>query len=92
MQDVFLIYPVRNNAPLGFESQRLEFLTGFTSNGSLRRIATPERFVTPRLSLAHIPYIKTSLFLKKWYALSKIDSAAKPHLTGFIKKTLIESY
>ena len=23
-------YPVRNNAPLGFESQRLEFLTGFT--------------------------------------------------------------
>jgi hypothetical protein len=24
------IYPVRNNAPLGFESQRLEFLTGFT--------------------------------------------------------------
>ena len=27
----YLIYPVRNNAPLGFESQRLEFLTGFTS-------------------------------------------------------------
>ena len=26
-----LIYPVRNNDPLGFESQRLEFLTGFTS-------------------------------------------------------------
>ena len=26
----FLVYPVRNNAPLGFESQRLEFLTGFT--------------------------------------------------------------
>jgi hypothetical protein len=26
----FGIYPVRNNAPLGFESQRLEFLTGFT--------------------------------------------------------------
>ena len=25
-------YPVRNNAPLGFESQRLEFLTGFTGN------------------------------------------------------------
>jgi hypothetical protein len=24
------IYPVRNNPPLGFESQRLEFLTGFT--------------------------------------------------------------
>ncbi len=24
------IYPVRNNVPLGFESQRLEFLTGFT--------------------------------------------------------------
>ena len=24
------LYPVRNNAPLGFESQRLEFLTGFT--------------------------------------------------------------
>ena len=24
------VYPVRNNAPLGFESQRLEFLTGFT--------------------------------------------------------------
>ena len=23
-------YPVRNNAPLGFEPQRLEFLTGFT--------------------------------------------------------------
>jgi hypothetical protein len=26
------IYPVRNNAPLGFESQRLEFLTGFTNH------------------------------------------------------------
>jgi len=24
------IYPVRNNTPLGLESQRLEFLTGFT--------------------------------------------------------------
>jgi len=24
------VYPVRNNVPLGFESQRLEFLTGFT--------------------------------------------------------------
>ena len=24
-----IVYPVRNNAPLGFESQRLEFLTGF---------------------------------------------------------------
>ena len=24
------LYPVRNNAPLGFESQRLEFLTRFT--------------------------------------------------------------
>jgi len=24
------IHPVRNNAPLGFESQRLEFLTGWT--------------------------------------------------------------
>ena len=31
----------------------------FTYNRSLRWIATPERFVTPRLSLAHIPYIKT---------------------------------
>ena len=49
----------------------------FTSNGSLRRIATPERFVTPRLSLAHIPYIKTFFFLKKWYALSKIK--IRPH-------------
>jgi hypothetical protein len=25
------VYPVRNNAPLGFESQRLDFLTGFSS-------------------------------------------------------------
>ena len=28
-------YPVRNNAPLGFESQRLEFLTEFTSTHNL---------------------------------------------------------
>ena len=26
---LLLVYPIRNNAPLGFESQRLEFLTGF---------------------------------------------------------------
>jgi hypothetical protein len=26
-----VIHPVRNDGPLGFESQRLEFLTGFTS-------------------------------------------------------------
>jgi len=46
---------------------RYKMFFPFTSNGSLRRIATPERFVTPRLSLAHIPSIKTFLFLKKWF-------------------------
>ncbi len=25
-------YPIRNNVPLGFESQRLKFLTGFTQS------------------------------------------------------------
>jgi hypothetical protein len=30
MSVVVYFYPVRNNAPLGFESQRLEFLTGLT--------------------------------------------------------------
>ena len=30
-QSLFLIHPVRNDAPLGFKSQWLEFLTGLTS-------------------------------------------------------------
>ena len=42
----FGIYPVRNNAPLGFESQRLEFLTGFTNffNQHPRRLVIPKNW------------------------------------------------
>jgi hypothetical protein len=36
-----IIYPVRNNAPLGFESQRLEFLTGFAWSES--KIFNPKK-------------------------------------------------
>jgi hypothetical protein len=66
-----------HGAIVSHSQHRCKMFFSFTSNGSLRRIATPERFVTPRLSLAHIPYIKTFFFLKKWYALSKINRLLK---------------
>jgi len=57
------------HGPIVSHSQhRCKMFFSFTSNGSLRRIATPERLVTPRLSLAPIFYINTFFLLKKGYA------------------------